>query len=133
MVAQNRRSEIAMAKNRSGHRPGGGIASKQHVSKPVRTGAPRERVIVAGVAQLGQRQGNKAMGKAERLDYSGVPIFSGQGYPSKLGNSVALNVGGGGPGTGRTIYKTGTQCMTGAPDKGDPTPKAKALWPGWEK
>src|SRR6516164_3559267 len=98
-----------MAKNRSGHRPGGGIASKQHVSKPVRTGAPRERVIVAGVAQIGQRQGNKAMGRSERLDYSGVPLIGGTGIKSELGNSVALNVGKGGPGTGRKVYASGGQ------------------------
>jgi hypothetical protein len=33
-----------MAKNRSGHRPGGGIASRQHVEKPIRQGASRERI-----------------------------------------------------------------------------------------
>ena len=34
------------------------------------------------------------------------------------GNQVALNVGQGGPGTGRTVYRTGTQQMHGAPVQG---------------
>ena len=116
-----------------GHKPGGGIASKQHVRKPVRTGAAREHIQKAGVAQLGQMQGNHATNKGA-TNYKGVGLIGPKSPISvPLGNEVALNVGGGGPGTGRTIYKTGTQCMTGAPDKGDPTPKAKELWPGWEK
>jgi hypothetical protein len=44
-----------------------------------------------------------------------------------------LNVGGGGPGKGREVMRTGTQGCHGAPAKGDPTPKANSLWPGWEK
>jgi hypothetical protein len=43
-----------MAKSKSG----AGIKSKNVVRKPVRTGAGANRQLSAGVAQLGQRQGN---------------------------------------------------------------------------
>jgi hypothetical protein len=115
-----------------GHKPAGGIRSKTVVHKPVRTGAQRERVIPAGAAQIGQRQGNHITNKGS-TGYGGVSLLAGTGYPSKLGNEVALNVGKGGAGTGRKVYGCGTQGVTGAPDPGSPLPKAKALWPGWGK
>jgi hypothetical protein len=111
-----------------------GIRSKNLVHKPVRTGARREHIQKASVAQLGQRQGDHATNKGSSTGYTGVGLIGPkQPISTPLRNTMALNVGRGGPGTGRTIYKTGTQCMTGAPDKGNPTPKAKELWPGWEK
>jgi len=115
-----------------GHKPGGGIKSRNVAEKGVRTGAPRERIRHSGVAQIGQRVGNHVTNQGA-TGYGGInPFGAGQGYPSELGNTVALNVGGGGPGTGRTIYKTGTQCMTGAPDKGNPPPAGNPL-AGWER
>ena len=115
-----------------GHKPGGGIKSRQHVETKVRTGAPRERIRHSGVAQMGQRVGNHVTNQGA-TGYGGInPFGAGQGYPSELGNKVALNVDGGGPGTGRTIYKTGTQCQTGAPNPGNPKP-AGTLFPGWER
>jgi hypothetical protein len=118
---------------RSGKGSGGGAGMNKVVHKPVRTGAAREHIQKAGVAQLGQMQGNHATNKGA-TNYKGVGLIGPKSPISvPLGNEVALNVGGGGPGTGRTIYKTGTQCMTGAADKGNPTPKANSLWPGWEK
>ena len=51
-----------------GHKPGGGIASRQRVEKPIRQGAPRERVRHAGVAQIGQRQGDHITD--HRLDWA---------------------------------------------------------------
>lgn len=51
-----------------------------------------------------------------------------------LGNEVALNVKCGGPGKGyEVIGKSGQQGCHGAVNKGEPMPKAKALFPGWEK
>jgi len=107
-----------------------GIRSKNLVHKPVRTGAPREHIQKAGVAQLGEMQGNHATNKGA-TNYKGVGLIGPKSPISvSLGNEVALNVGGGGPGTGRTIYKTGTQCMTGAPAQGNPPPSGE-LFPGW--
>ena len=116
-----------------GHRPGGRIKSRTVVEKGVRTGSPRERIRHSGVAQIGVRVGNHVTNQGA-TGYGGInPFGAGQGYPSELGNKVALNVGGGGPGKGREVMRTGTQGCHGAPAKGDPTPKANSLWPGWEK
>jgi hypothetical protein len=115
-----------MAKNRSGHRPGGGIASRQRVEKPIRQGAARERVIPAGAAQLGQRQGNHITERGS-TGYGGVNLLAGTGYPSELGNKVALNVGKGGPGTGRKIYSCGSQGVQGEVDRGQSTPRRDIL------
>jgi len=120
-----------MAKNRSGHRPGGGIASRQHVEKPIRQGAPRERIRHAGVAQIGQRQGNHITNQGATT-YGGInPFGAGQGYPSELGNKVALNVGAGGPGKGRTLHgQAGSQGCHGEVARGNPPPSGE-LFPGW--
>ena len=109
-----------------------GIRSKNLVHKPVRTGAPREHIQKAGVAQLGEMQGNHATNKGA-TNYKGVGLI-GPKSPIRvpLGNEVALNVDGGGPGKGRTIYETGTQCQTGAPNPGNP-PASKNVFEGWER
>jgi len=118
-----------MAKARSG----GGITSKNLVHKPVRTGAERRHIQKAGVAQLGQRQGDHVTERAGSTGYRGESLV-GPKHPisTPLGNEVALNVGKGGPGKGRTIYATGTQCMTGAPDRGNPMPVGE-IFPGFKK
>jgi hypothetical protein len=67
-----------MAKNQ-------GIKSRNLVHKPVRTGAPRERIRHAGVAQIGQRQGNHVTNKGS-TGYGGVSLIAGTGFPSELGN-----------------------------------------------
>jgi hypothetical protein len=114
------------------HKAAGGIKSRNVVHKPVRTGAAREHIQKAGVAQLGQMQGNHATNKGA-TNYKGVGLI-GPKSPIRvpLGNEVALNVDGGGPGKGRTIYETGTQCQTGAPAQGNPPPAGNAL-AGWER
>jgi hypothetical protein len=88
----------------------------------------------AAVAQLGQMQGDHATNKGS-TGYRGASLIGPkQPISVKLGNEVALNVGGGGPGKGYKQYgQSGSQGCHGAPAKGDPMPKAKALWPGWEK
>jgi hypothetical protein len=71
------------------HRPGGGIRSKTVVHKPVRTGAPREHIQKAGVAQLGQAQGSHATDKGD-TGYRGIGL-RGPKHPisERLGNEVA--------------------------------------------
>jgi hypothetical protein len=102
-----------MATNRSGHRPGGGIASKQHVSVPVRTGSGSRGTRPAGVGQIGQSQGDHITNK-DSTGYRGERLHHDRNFqPVKFGNEVALNVGKGGCGTGRTIYKTGSQGQQG--------------------
>jgi hypothetical protein len=92
-----------------GHKPGGGIASRQHVKTAVRTGAAPAGKRPAAVAQIGKSVGNHATGQGKTLPYRGETMRT-QGRPNeRLGNEVALNVGTGGPGAGRTVYGCGSQ------------------------
>ena len=87
-----------------GHRPAGGIP--------------------AGVAQIGASQGNHITSKGA-TPYRGEPLHNERNFqPVKFGNEVALNVGPGGCGTGRTIYKTGTQTTHGPTVPGNPPAKS---------
>jgi hypothetical protein len=46
--------------------------------------------------------------------YRGEPLHNNRNFsPVKFGNEVALNVKGGGPGTGRDVHKTGSQQQWG--------------------
>ena len=108
-----------------------GIKSKNVVRKPVRTGQQKKRTIPAGVAQLGQRVGNHITNR-DATAYGGVDLFAGTGFKSELGNSVAARTKEG-PGGSREVMPSGSQSMTGPVNRGEPMPKAKALFPGWEK
>jgi hypothetical protein len=60
--------------------------------------------------------------------YRGDPLHSGRSFqPVKFGNEVALNVGKGGCGTGRTIYKTGSQGTQGTTNPGNPRPQGRDI------
>lgn len=118
-----------MATNRSGHRPGGGIASNKYVQPSIRTGSGSKSTRPAGVAQIGASQGNHITNKSE-TDYRGEKLHNPERNfnPVKFGNEVALNVKGGGCGTGRTIYKTGSQDQYGTnPGSPRPNPQHDAL------
>lgn len=80
---------------------GGGIASnKFNNNVAVRGGSPRAEVVSPTSArQVGQSLAYKR---------DPLPIGTKQA-PVLLGNAVALNVGSGGPGTGRTIHPCGSQ------------------------
>jgi hypothetical protein len=107
---------------RSGVGSGGGHGSKNVVRKPVKTGAGAKAAHLGGVSQLGNKVGNHLTDKSS-TNYRGEPLFAGSGYnPSKYGNEVALNVGKGGCGTGRTIYASGSQGTQGSVNPGNPRP-----------
>jgi hypothetical protein len=109
----------------------GGIKSRVNVERPVRTGAPRERIRHSGVAQIGQRVGNHVTNQGA-TGYGGInPFGAGQGYRSELGNSLAVETQCG-PGGSREVMRSGSQGMTGAPAKGNPPPAGNAL-AGWER
>jgi hypothetical protein len=76
------------------------------------------------VAQLGQHVGDKAThGNSKGTGYRGEPLDNNRSFrPVKFGNEVALNVGKGGCGTGRTIYSSGSQSTHGATNPGNPRP-----------
>jgi hypothetical protein len=61
--------------------------------------------------------------RGEESSYRGDPLHSGRSFQTvPFGNEVALNVGPGGCGTGRTIYKTGSQGTQGTTNPGNPRP-----------
>jgi hypothetical protein len=121
-----------MAMKKSGSsRSGGGINSKVNVSVPVRTGQKPTGVNPAAVAQFGSALGNHATQSGNRLPYKGEPYREKTPIGVPLGNAVALNVGKGGVGTGRTLYgQCGSQSTYGPTNPGNP-PKAGELFPGW--
>jgi hypothetical protein len=93
---------------------GGGYGSRQHVEKPIRTGSGSKGVSPGWAGQKGQLQGNHITDD-KNTGYTGEKKFTGKNFqPVKFGNEVALNVGKGGCGTGRTIYKTGSQDQYGS-------------------
>src|SRR5215469_11572591 len=114
-----------MATNRSGHRLGGGISSRVNVQPSVRTGTGSRGTHPGGVAQLGQHTGDKAThGNSKGTGYRGEPLHNNRSFqPVKFGNEVALNVGKGGCGTGRTLYgQAGSQGQHGSVNPGNPRP-----------
>jgi hypothetical protein len=103
-------------------RSGGGITSNKLVHPKVVTGkAWKDRVSVGATSQIGSAMGSKlksgSLGNSYSGENSALPLMKGRvPHPAPgLGNAVALNVGKGGVGTGRTIYHCGTQMKTPAP------------------
>jgi hypothetical protein len=110
-----------------------GSQSRNVTERPVRVGARSDNVNVRGVSQIGQALGNKAgtdLGRKVNpveATYKGRAPAGGPGGVM-LGNQKALDVGKGGPGTGRNLWgKSGSNCVTGpvAPAMGAPRPKGR--------
>jgi hypothetical protein len=100
----------------SGNVRGGGLGSRVVVHKPVITGKPARGIDPGGPSQLGSAIGNHSTDRGQNLSYRGEKWFDGRtpaGGAVPLGNSVALNVKGGGVGTGRTVYPQGSQSKPG--------------------
>src|SRR5215471_18547582 len=92
-----------MAKSKSG----GGANSRQVKQVKPRTGPPNtNKINPCAVAQIGTKLGNPQA--VERINAGTMPQVP-------LGNAVALNVNGGGPGKGREVVgKSGTQAQHGS-------------------
>jgi hypothetical protein len=90
----------------------------KNVSPPVRTGSGSHNARPAGVAQLGYSVGDHTTHKGGSTGYKGEKLHgpaSRNFQPVPFGNEVALNVKGGGPGVGYTLYgSSGTQGQHGA-------------------
>jgi hypothetical protein len=103
-----------MATNRSGHRPAGGLHSRQVVHRPHGKTEPRPRAInPSAVAQLGSMLGDKVTHVAGSTGYRGEPLVRGSGYSPPQGptdNVKAVGVAG-----GRTTYHCGSQGAHGTP------------------
>ena len=88
---------------------GGGITSNKFVQPSVRTGQPNRGSSLGAADQLGQA-----------VSFRREQVDTGRAYQgSPLGNAVALNVGKGGPGTGRTVMRSGSQGVHGGVARGE--------------
>src|SRR5215469_12898723 len=107
---------------------GGGYHSRQHVEKPVKTGTGSKGTRPAGVAMFGQMQGSHVT-HGKDSDYRGEKLHNDKSFqPVPFGNAVALNVGKGGCGTGRTLYgQAGSQGTHGATNPGSPRPQGRGI------
>jgi hypothetical protein len=102
---------------------GGGIQSTVNRSVSVRGGKPTTNVVSPrGVSEYGYATPGKLKAGAHTSDNTALNVFERKAAEQPLGNAVALNVGKGGAGTGRTIYPSGYQSLHGAPVQGS-TPK----------
>jgi hypothetical protein len=102
---------------------GGGYGSRPHVEKSVRTGSGSKSTRPAGIAMFGQMQGTHIT-HGKESNYRGERLHNDRNFqPVKFGNEVALNVGKGGCGTGRTLYgQAGSQGTHGSVNPGSPRP-----------
>jgi hypothetical protein len=102
---------------------GGGITSNKNVRPPVRTGQTATGIKPGFVDQLGNMRGNHVTNTG-RVSAPLVPMQgkTPAGGGQMLGNQKALDVGAGGPGTGRTIHRTGTQGQHNAAVSSRPAP-----------
>lgn len=100
------------------HKPAGGLGSRNVVSKPVRTGVGARAVNKNWPAQVGGSRGNKVMRKGQPLpgDMRADPYKGPSFKPVPLGNALVNNVGAGGPGAGRQVYKSGAQHGLASPE-----------------
>jgi hypothetical protein len=122
-----------MATNRSGHRPGGGLHSKNVVQPNVRTGSGSKSTRPAGAAQIGNSWGDHSTNNPDSTGYRGEKLHGPAErnfQPVKFGNEIALNVKGGGPGRGRDVHASGSQGQHGSTNPGRPgLPSTKGQWP----
>src|SRR5215469_5005275 len=119
-----------MVQNRMGHKPGGGLHSRnvRHSSAPKVEPKPYAK-NPGGVSQYGGAQGNHVTTSGGgKSDYKGDPVNLGRGYAAPYGITdpvKAVGVGG-----GRTIYGCGTQGTQGSVNPGKSgLPSTKGQWP----
>jgi len=102
-----------------------GIRSKNVTHRSAGKVEPRANAYrPQGVSQYGGMQGAH-MTHGDESNYRGEPKRGGRGYepPGMISDPVkAVGVGG-----GRTIYSSGSQCQTGAPNPGMPRPQGRGI------
>jgi hypothetical protein len=102
---------------------GGGINSRQHVEIKQNLGRSRKGISPGGVSQLGYSVGNHPTDGSGTTNYRGDGWLDNRtGISVPLGNQLATNVGAGGPGTGRTVMRSGSQQTWGDVNPGQPRP-----------
>jgi hypothetical protein len=113
---------------------GGGYGGKQHVEGSVRTGSGSRNARPAGATNIGLMYGDHTTNRPGSSGYRGEKLHGPAErnfQPVKFGNEVALNVGKGGCGTGRTLHgQAGSQGTHGATTPGAPgLPSTRGQWP----
>jgi hypothetical protein len=94
---------------------GGGMGSNKVVAKSTVVGSPARGKNPNYTAQIGIAIDPRAK---EAMFARGNPAGGGQ----VLGNQKALDVGRGGPGTGRTVFGSGTEAVNNGSLRPTPTP-----------
>ena len=117
-----------------GHKPGGGIAGKNVVSKPVRTGPGARAINKDWPATVGLSRGNRVGGveggvgkvlTGVRADPYKPPNFN----PVRQGNEVAAATVCG-PGGSREVMRSGQQGQHGSVNPGGPRiANTRGQWP----
>jgi hypothetical protein len=106
-----------MAKNMTGHKAAGGLHSKNVVRPGIREGAKASGINPHHPGQPGIMMGSHSTEHGGRLPSGKIVEKMQTVAPTAasvpLGNTLVTNVGGGGPGKGRTVYATGTQMTHG--------------------
>jgi hypothetical protein len=110
---------------RSGQGSGGGYGSRnvRHVTAP-KVEPRAKRIREPAVAQIGGNYGDHSTHGRE-TGWRPGSIYGGKGYNNPVGpTNMALS----GPGAGRTVMKSGSQCQTGTnPGNPRPNPRREAL------
>ena len=111
---------------------GGGITMNKNVSGKVAGGARSADVVNPGaLSEYGTAVGGRLNRTGSYTNQSVAKnMFDGtKSNPAPFGNAKALDVGpGGGVGTGRTIYRSGSQTQHGASVAGN-APQGRPIWP----
>ena len=105
-------------------RSGRGITSNKLVRPAVRGGPPNTRAVSpAAVSKIGLAVGTHVMGNGGReVKRPNQPLVTGTPPQVPMGNQIALNVGKGGPGSGRVVHRSGSQSTHGPVNPGGPQP-----------
>jgi hypothetical protein len=115
------------------NKKGGGLGSRVVREVGVRTGTSARVMSPRGVSQIGSSMGNhvtESGKKGQSVEpVRGAALPAGLSVP--LGNALATNVAGGGPGKGRNLYgQSGSNKTYGPTNPGVPgLPSTKGQWP----
>jgi hypothetical protein len=111
----------------SGNQKGGGYGSRQHVEKPVRSGAGSRSARPAGVAQIGVSWGSHVTDRSETSRYSGERLHNDRSFqPTPFGNEIAARTQCG-PGGSREVMPAGGQGTHGSVAGERPAPARRIL------
>jgi hypothetical protein len=119
----NRGTQSASTRPR-GNVVAGGLGSKVVRKEGTRDGQKAFGINPGHVAQYGAALGDHVTEQGSSTKYRGEPRATATPISVPLGNSLAKNVGKGGPGAGREVFRCGTQGTQGPVNPGASRPGA---------